>query len=204
MKSYVSGFRAGTVASLLLGGAVATRFRRPARDRGGPLRRADTLNFVVRRRGAVEGRTSGDHLRHRAALRAVLQPADPGRSGKSPVRGLRLRSLRRWRAGADQRRQDLYVQGQGRGDVPRRDAHDRPGRQGHLRQDHLPARGRAECPQGVLQDGRVGRGARRHHHRVQPEVPVRRLPAGAGDAVQLGLQQEGSGGARLQLAPGTT
>ena len=64
----------------------------------------------------------------------------------------------------------------------------------------FPPEGVPSVAQGVLQHGRVGRGARRHHHRGQPEVPVRRLPAGARDAVQLGLQQEGPGRARPWLA----
>src|SRR6202011_3876324 len=53
---------------------------------------------------------------------------------------------------------------------PRRQRHDVQGRQGLLRQDHLPARGRRLEPPGRLQDGGGGGGAQPGHGGVPAEV----------------------------------
>ena len=77
---------------------------------------------------------------------------------------------------------------QGRQVQRRLDAH-REGRRRDLQQDHLPAEGRRQRPQGVLRDGRQRERARRLHRRVQAEISLRRLHPGAREPLQLHLFQ---------------
>ena len=72
--------------------------------------------------------------------------------------------------------------------VPRRRRDDVAGRQGLLRQDRVPARGRALVPQGRVPRGGSGGSAGSLHHPLPPEVAAGVLPHHPGLALQLDLQ----------------
>ena len=94
MKSYIRGSRARTVASLLLGGAVGIGLCAQSVT-AADVQKGGTLEFVV----AGEAPSKDGHRESTYAIvhpyAPFYSPADSGQSGRPPVVGLRLRSVRR-------------------------------------------------------------------------------------------------------------
>ena len=113
-------------------------------------------------------RTSRGDLRPDTPLRALLQHAPPGGSQRS------LRHQTGAKPGREldgcQRRPDLHVQAPPRREVPRRQRDDLQGREGLLRQDHLPAGRHGFEPQGAVPERRGG-GAGSHTVRFRLKYP---------------------------------
>ena len=140
-------------------------------------------------RAAEFRRPSRDHLRHGPLDGAVLQRADPARSGASGGRHeVRLRPLHR-DADADRQRHHLYVQDPRRREVARRFAAHRGRRGGELEPHHPSAARLQQRARQLVPDGRHRLGARRHHRGVPPEVRHAHVPAGARRSVCLHLQE---------------
>ncbi len=157
------------------------RSRRPGQA---TLRRRAPLRGAVG--AAVLRRARRGDLRRHPSDRAALQHAPQG----GPVRQDGHQAGRGSRGVLDdlQGRAGLHVQAASRREVPRRQRHDVEGREGLLRQDHLPARGREVAAQGRLPLGRGGGGAGRPHRPLPAEVPRVVLPAEPGVALELDLQ----------------
>ena len=158
-------------------------------DRGGrpgqaTLRRRAPLRGALG--AAVLRRSRRGNLRRHPPDGSALQHARQG----GPVRQDRDQAGRRSRGVLDdlQGGPGLHVQAASRGEVPRRQRHDVQGREGLLRQDHLPARGREVAAQGRLPLGRGGGGAGRLHRPFPAEVPRVVLPAEPGVPLELDLQ----------------
>ena len=129
-----------------------------------------------------------DHLCHGPLDGAVLQRADPARSGASGgCDEVRLRPLHR-DAEADRQRHHLHVQDPAGREVARRLAAHRRGRGGEL-EPHHPSAGRLQQrARELVPDGRYRLGARSEHGGVPPEVRHADVPAGARRSVYLHLQ----------------
>ena len=85
-------------------------------------------------------------------------------------------------------RAHVHVHPAPRRPLPRRQRADGAGRQGELRQDHLPAPRDRVQSQGRVPRGGGGRGARPAHRRLPPQVAVAVVPLVARLALQLDLQ----------------
>ena len=138
-----------------------------------------------RRRRAEPRPPPGEHLRHPAARRPALQHAPADRSLQLPERhrrrGQRVEDLAR--------RADLHVQDPSGHPVPRRLAADRRRRQGHLRQDRLPAGGGPQHPEAPLLGDREHRGPGSEHGGVQAQVPLGLAPGEPRLAVERHLSR---------------
>ena len=169
--------------------ATPGRARRRPRDRRA-VRPAGRRGTHRRRGGgdpAPRRRAAGGHRRRRAEPRSAPGGRRSPRCRWSRRSTARSCSSTRYSypkiigdlaAGLEDRarRADVHVQDPSGRQVPRRLAADLGRRQGHLRQDRVPARGRAQQPEERLQRHRARRGAGPAHRRVQAQVPVG-LPA---------------------------
>ena len=166
-------------------GVLGSRGHR-SRDRTGqaPLRRGARLPCPVRT--AVLRRAQGGNLRRHSSGGSPLQRAAQGGSDGPD----------RHQAGAGPRREldrvqgrtRLHVQAEEGRQVPRRQRDDLEGRQGLLRQDHLPAGRRPERPEGSVRGRRGGGGSGSLHSTVQAQVAGGLLPRIRGLALELDLQ----------------
>ncbi len=163
---------------------------RPARAgaRGGDAGARGRARLRRARRGLSEhGRPPGGDLRGHPSPASVLQPADQG-GPEEPVGPDRLRGRRGRELDQEPGRAHLHLQAAQEREVPRRQAAHLAGREGELRQDHLPARGRGQRSQGHVLHGEERRGARSRHRGLPAEVRHRGVHSRAGQPLQLDLR----------------
>ena len=139
-----------------------------------------------RRRRAQPRPAPGEHVREHPDGGAPLQHPAPDRS-------LQLSEDRRRRGhGVEDQlgRADLHLQDPSGDQVPRRLAADLGGRQGHVRQDRVPARRHPQRPEGALHGCGARRGAGRGHGGVQAQVPLGFAARQPGLTVERDLSEE--------------